>query len=177
MTNRLITTSLLIAAALLLTSANAAVENRRPDDESSSRLRISLSILPTLSIQSVSDVHFNIERRDIDANYEEYFCIRGTGDTRYSIIAYGSSSSGEVFQLANVDGETLNYAVGYRGDSKSNEYDNLVPGESSPVYEVASNDQACDGKTNFSIAFKAEDLKAAASGLYNGALTLVVAPV
>ena len=168
---------MLCALFSVLLSLPSVAENSRPDDSSTSRLTLSLSILPTLSIETVSDVHFNIERRDVDANYEEYFCVRGTGSTRYSIIAYGSNSNGEDFILRNDEGDDLIYSVGYRGDKNSSDFDDLTHGLPSPVYEVLPGEDPCDGQANFNIRFRAQDLKAANSGLYNGSLTLVVAPV
>lgn len=155
----------------------AAADSRNPDDQAASRVTISLAILPSISIDTISDVHFDIERRDVDANYEEFFCVKGNTSTRYSIIAYGSSNSQNNFTLTNSDGETLQYAVSYRGHKKSTHYDQLRPGKPSPVYAVRPGDETCEGQPNFNIRFLAVDLEAANSGLYSGALTLVVAPV
>lgn len=140
-------------------------------------MAISLAILPALSIETVSDVHFNIERRDVDASYDEYFCVRGTGSARYSITAYGSSTEDNLFALANTDGERLLYTVGYRDKRTSSGFDELSPGLPSPIYEALPGNDPCDGETNFNIRFRAQDLEKAQSGFYSGSLTLVVAPV
>tara|TARA_R110002073_G_scaffold5880_1_gene35771 strand:+ start:4733 stop:5257 length:525 start_codon:yes stop_codon:yes gene_type:complete len=166
-----------VLALFLLSGRFALAESRKPEDQASSRVTISLAILPSLSIDTISDVHFDIERRDVDANYEEFFCVKGNASTRYSIIAYGSSSSQTSFSLTNKEGDELRYAISYNGQQGSIQYDQLSPGKPSPVYAVLADNDACDGQPNFNIQFLAADLEAADSGLYSGALTLVVAPV
>jgi hypothetical protein len=166
-----------IVVLTVFASSVVPAENARQGDRSTSRFSLSLSILPTLSIEAVSDVHFNIERRDVDANYQEFFCVRGTGSTRYSITAYGSNSDGQSFILTNNSGDNLLYSVAYRGNTNTEIFDQLRPGLASPVYETLPGNDPCDGQANFNIRFSAEDLEDANSGLYNGSLTLVVAPV
>ena len=161
----------------VLTSLTGPLAYGNPDREADSRLTISLSILPSLSIDNISDVQFDIERRDIDANYDDQFCVRGNSSTRYSILAYGSSSNQSGFFLTNAEGDSLKYTVAFRGRADKTQYDQLAPGEASPVYSVLPANESCGTDSNFNIRFLAADLEAAESGLYSGALTLVVAPV
>lgn len=146
------------------------------DFDSESRLTISLSILPSLNIESISDVRFDVERRDIDANYEDLLCIHGNSGTRYSILAYGSGGRSEFF-LTNDAGDSLRYTVAYRGNFEQEQYDQLIAGQSSPTYSVLASADNCGVESNFKIRILANDLENADSGLYSGALTLVVAPL
>ncbi len=166
-----------LIAAMLFAHAVAASDNLRPDSRSTSQMTISLAILPALTIETVSDVHFNIERRDVDASYDEYFCVRGTRSARYSITAYGSNTEDSLFALTNSEGSQLLYTVGYRDKRSASGFDELSPGLPSRIYEALDGNDPCDGDTNFNIRFRAEDLEKAQSGLYSGSLTLVVAPV
>ncbi len=169
--------SLIAPFALLLTaSPSFAEEDGRLGSESESRITISLSILPTIQVEAVSDVHLDIQDRDVDASYEEAFCVTGNS-TKYSVIAYGSSDGNRNFSLSNIDGEILVYSVAYRGDLKRDEFDILTPGKPSPVYDSQALDTSCAETPNFRINFRSEDLKSVRSGLYNGALTLMVSPV
>lgn len=170
--------SITVVLGLTLMASHWAAAARLPlEDEATSRVTISLSILPSISIDTVSDMSFDISRRDIDASYNEFFCVKGNSSTRYSILTYGNSGDQNSFSLTNSSGENLRYSVSYRGKKDSTRYDLLTPGEPSPVYAALSGNDPCDGQPNFIIKFLAEDLEDAASGLYSGALTLVVAPL
>jgi hypothetical protein len=175
--NMLNTLTTLVLAALIFSSPFVGAESSRPDKQSNARVTISLSILPSISIETASDLNFDIDRRDIDASYEEFFCVKGNISTRYSITAQGNSGSNDDFFLRNQTNDILRYSVGYRGKQDVSQYDRLSPGEPSPVYSVPKGKEPCDGQPNFNIQFKAEDLESAESGLYSGALTLVVEPL
>lgn len=162
---------------LILPSPWVGAESDRPDKTSSARVTISLSILPSISIDTVSDLHFNIDRRDVDASYDEFFCVKGNISSRYSITAEGTSDGSDGFFLTNQSNGTLRYFVGYRGKKSATQYDVLAPGEPSPIYSVPPGNEPCNGQPNFNIRFSAEDLDSADAGLYRGALTLVVAPL
>jgi len=167
----------IVLGLTLMVSHWATAERLSLEDEATSRITISLSILPFISIDTVADMSFDISRRDIDASYNEFFCVKGNSSTRYSLLTYGSSSDQNSFSLTNRTGEDLRYSVSYRGNRNGNRYDLLTPGKPSPVYSVLPGNDACDGRPNFNIKFLAADLEAAESGLYSGALTLVVAPL
>jgi hypothetical protein len=170
--------SITFVLGLSLMASHWAIAGSLPlEDQTRSRVTISLSILPSISIDTVADMSFDISRRDIDASYNEFFCVKGNSSTRYSILTYSNSSNQGSFSLTNSNGEELRYSVSYRGSKNSSQYDPLTPGEPSPVYSVLPGNDACDGQPNFNIKFLAVDLEDAASGLYSGALTLVVAPL
>ncbi len=154
-----------------------AARDSQLDSRSDAEITISLSIVPSIQIETVSDVRLDITDRSIDANFSKYFCVRGITSTKYNVIAYGSSGVDNTFLLANTNGEQLAYGVSYRGNLTSDNFDVLFPGIPSPVYSTISTEMACTDGASFKVTFRSQDLQAATSGLYSGALTLLVSPV
>lgn len=140
-------------------------------------ISISMSIQPSIQIETVEQIQLDITDRTQDASFEESFCVRGTHNAKYSIIAYSTIRSASEFSLARLDDSTLPYTVTYRGDLGRNAFDTLIPGTPSPVYEILSKDGTCHAGNSFRIIFRSEDLEIATSGLYRGSLTLLVSPV
>lgn len=171
--------SILLATALCwlatLPVAAMAANDGRADESSSGVIEISLSILPSMQIDTVTDIRLNITDRSVDANFSESFCVTGNTGGRYTIVAEGSESVNRRFLLRNNEGEPLEYDVSFLGIPDGDQYDLLVPGEASPPYPL--NESKCEARTAFKITFRSEDLKAAGSGLYSGYLTMVVSPV
>ncbi|MBD3649137.1 MAG: hypothetical protein HUJ31_17190 [Pseudomonadales bacterium] len=174
------TVSLLTTAALwlaVLPLSVPAANDGRLDESSLGVIEISLSILPSIQINTVTDIHLNINDRSVDAVFSESFCVVGNTGGRYTVLAEGSESMSNRFLLRNDEGEPLEYDVSFLGNPAGGEYDLLEPGEASPPYPLNTNASDCEGTTSFRIIFRSEDLKLAGSGLYSGSLTMVVSPV
>ncbi len=154
-----------------------AEDNGRIGQRSEGQLEISLSILPSVQIETVNDVQLNIIDRAIDAVLSEFFCVKGHSTTRYNLIAAGSSNNNNAFILNNQANETLNYHVGYRGLAKDTVYDQLTSGIPSNVYPVIDNSRSCREGASIQITFKSGDLQNVTSGLFSGSLTLLVSPL
>jgi hypothetical protein len=170
------TLALVIFLALLCPVAGYAASS--VGSESSTSFTISLAIQPTLAITTESDISFNIANRDEDNEFSHSFCVQGAASEKYTLIAYGSNGDGSSFTLRNADNEVLRYIVSFRGNLGGvANFDQLLPGQPSPVYNVLPREQECGELTSFSVTFRAEDLRNAGSGLYSGSLTLLVSPV
>ncbi len=152
-------------------------EDGRLEVESRGSIRISLSVLPSIQINTVRDINLSITNRNVDTNFSEPFCVTGNGPGRYTVSAHGSEATGQQFLLRNGDGEPLEYDVSFLGDIERNQYDPLSPGVVSPAYQLFPSKEACGDRTAFKVTFHSEDLQSAGSGLYSGYLTLVVSPV
>ena len=147
-----------ILALLLLMPAVFAANDGKVGTQSTAEISISLAILPSIQIETVSDVRLNIVDRSIDTTFSEPFCVRGDDATKYSIIAYGSSSS-EGFTLLNNEGEQLSYLVSFRGNTAAQVFDSLAPSTASPVYNTAASELSCVNGSEFKITFRSEDLQ------------------
>ncbi|MDG1206831.1 MAG: hypothetical protein P8N51_15790 [Pseudomonadales bacterium] len=120
----------IVAQLILMAIAFAPVTGFAADDgrigqRSEGELEISLSILPSVQIETVNDVQLNITDRTIDTVLSEFFCVKGHATTRYNVIAAGSSNNTNAFILNNQANETLDYQVGYRGLAKDTGYTRL----------------------------------------------------
>jgi len=152
-----------------------AAEDGRTDESSTGTIEVSLSIVPSIQINTVADIHLNITDRSRDATFSEPFCVTGNSE-RYTVVAEGSRPNG-TFLLENEGGDRLEYEVSYLGDPDRGTFDRLEPGTPSPVYDVFAKESDCEGQTRLGITFLSEALINAGSGLYSGFLTLVVSPV
>jgi len=130
-----------------------------------------------MTIETTTDVRLDIQDRNIDANFSESFCVRGSPESKYRVIAHGSVDTNNQFTLSNVTGEKLAYTLFYRGKKKPAEFKTLKPGTPSPVYDSIDPKSDCTDSAAFSINFKADDLRSVSSGLFSGALTLLVSPI
>jgi hypothetical protein len=140
---------------LMLPVAGLAAEQGELGTSSAANFTIALSIQPSIEINTVRDINLTITDRSVDATFSKPFCVQGSTG-RYTIIASG-----------NILG----------GDAESGNFDPLVPGIPSATYDVLSRDTTCNELTAFMVTFLAEDLQKAGSGLYTGALILLVSPV
>lgn len=147
------------------------------DGRSTSDIRISLTILQSMKIETTTDVRLDIQDRTIDASFSESFCVRGNADSKYRVVAHGTVDNENQFTLSNSTGERLIYTLSYRGKSEPAKFEVLQPGTPSPVYDSIDQNSDCTNGAAFSINFKAGDLEAATSGLFSGALTLLVSPI
>jgi hypothetical protein len=143
--------------------------------KSSDFIRISLSILPSIRINTVSTISLTIAQRDIDAIYSEQLCITGNFGGKYSMVAYGSEQGASAFSLSNQSGGKLAFHVDYRRDA-TDSYSTLQPGVPSNPYSLKPS-ESCSDDESFRVTFRTLDLKGAESGLYTGSLTLMVSPV
>lgn len=137
---------------------------------------ISLSLEPIMEINTVSDIALNITDRNSDATFTKPFCVQGTTRGKYSLLAGGGSDGAGDFVLYNQNHDGLPYSVAYNGDPDSSRFDPLTPGVHSPTYSMLLKSDPCTGQTAFRITFHTADLRNAGSGLYTGALTLLVSP-
>jgi len=170
---------LIILFTLLIPSTSSyAARDTRPGSISRDTITISLTITPSVQIETVPGILLDISDRNTDASFFSPFCIRGVTSTSYTIMAFGSSESDDNFLLTNSDGEELSYAVAYRGDLETEEFGILFPGKPSPIYKAIDSDTSyADGGAVFEVNFRSEDLQAATSGDFSGALILLVSPV
>lgn len=170
----------LTLAALLLAglpvTGNAAQQGELASSSSAS-YTISLEIQPSMEIKTVSDISLNISNRSVDASFTKPFCVQGSVPGKYTLVANGTRESGDAFVLHNAANDTLPYYVSYRGDPASTQFDPLSPGVATRAYDVLSRAATCDKLTEFKVTFRSADLEKAGSGLYTGALTLLVSPV
>jgi len=172
--------ALTFALALAVTfspMALFAADDGRVGEKSKGELEISLSILPSVQIETVDDVRLDIIDRTIDTIFSESFCVKGHSETRYTVVAAGSSNDSNAFTLRNQNGEILNYQVGYRGRAADILYDELKSGTPSSVYPVIDNNQPCREGAAIQITFRSQDLQKVGSGLFSGSLTLLVSPL
>ena len=153
-----------------------SAEDGQEADTSDGSIRVSLSILPSIRIDTVTDINLRIVNRDIDTTFAEYLCITGNFGGKYTITAHASNESPDNFSLSSEEGQELPYFVAYRGNPQQNAYDELRPGIPSPTYDLI-NEESCNDQNSFKITFKSEDLGRVDSGLYTGNLTLLVSPV
>ena len=167
----------LILGLCSLSIGNPSLGAERMADRSSEHIKISLSILPSLQIENVGDVRLDISDRSIDSNLSKPFCVRGTTASKYKIFAYGTADDKNRFTLKNTSGEKLAYSVLYRAQSEPAEFTELHPSTASPTYTSIDSKTDCKKGASFKINFKAKDLQSATSGLFSGALTLLVAPI
>ncbi|MBL4680919.1 MAG: hypothetical protein JKY88_09370 [Pseudomonadales bacterium] len=147
------------------------------DGRSTADIRISLTILQTIKIETTTDVRLDIQDRTIDANFAESFCVRGNAESKYRVVAHGSIDNENRFTLNNSEGERLAYTLFFRGKGNPAKFETLQPGTPSPVYDSTDQKSDCTDGAAFSINFEAKDLEAATSGLFSGALTLLVSPI
>lgn len=173
---RLIKSLCLISGIFATLNLMAATEGAS-DDTSTGTVSISLSVLPSLQIQNVDNIRFNITDRKIDAYYEQSFCVMGSKFGKYTVTALGSDQDLDNFLLRNDKNQELPYSVGYRGDTQRGEFDPLAPGTPSPVYDVIPYNENCGDSVSFQITFRSEHLLRVKSGLYTGHLTLTVSPL
>jgi len=168
-----------LAVCLLLTFplGGIAAEQGELDTASAANFTIALSIQPSIEINTVRDINLTITDRSADATFSKPFCVQGSTPGRYTVIASGNDQSDNAFVLQNAEKDRLTYYVSYRGDADAEDFDPLVPGIPSATYDVLSRETACDELTSFMVRFRAEDLQKAGSGLYTGALVLLVSPV
>ena len=167
---------LTLLIALLPLCGNAA-EQGKLGPESSANFTITLTIQPSIQIKTVSDIALTISNRKVDASFSKPFCVQGSAHAKYTVVAYGSSQDPNEFVLHNADNDKLPYHVAYHGDPASGSFDPLSPGVPSRSYSVLDRGTSCDNKTAFRVTFRSVDLQNAGSGLYTGALTLMVSPV
>lgn len=154
--------------------AHAARDGVLDSDRSEGEIRISLSILPSLQINVVNQISVDIRNVMIDTEFEEYVCISGSDGGRYQLIATGQ---GGAFELSSSEGDRLPYNVLYNGALGGDSFDELQSGEASPIYDIATSASDCAQSPNFKVQFRSEDLRVVRSGLYTGALTLLVSPL
>lgn len=154
-----------------------AVEDGNLGTTSVSRFSISLTIQPSIEIDTVTDIFLNITDRNVDAEFSHDFCVKGSTPSKYYIVASGSTEGSDAFVVRNAEGDALRYYVSYSGDPGSASYDPLTPGVASGEYDVQNRDESCESSSAFKITFRSQDLTRAGSGLYSGALTLLVSPV
>ncbi len=138
-------------------------------------IRISLEILPSIKIDAVGTINLQILNRDVDTSFTSALCVSGNVGGKYRITAFGDATNSNRFELSNDEGNRLIYFVAYRG-TPDHDFDDLNPGEASPVYDLQAAD-SCDDNQSFKITFRASDLSLVESGLYTGHLTLLVSPV
>lgn len=154
-----------------------AADDGRVGERSKGELEISLSILPSVQIETVDDVRLDIIDRTIDTVFSEFFCVKGHSETRYTVITAASSNDSSAFTLRNQKGEILEYQVGYRGRAADIQYDELQSGSPSNVYPVIDNNRPCREGAAIQITFRSQDLQKVGSGLFSGSLTLLVSPL
>ncbi len=169
---------LIILSALLIPSpASYAARGANLGIFSRDTITISLAISPSILIETVSDIRLEFSDRNTAASFFSPFCIRGVTSTNYTILALGSYETDDSFLLTNSDGEELSDAVSYRGELETEDFDILFPGKPSPIYKAIDSDTSCaDGGAVFEVNFRSEDLQAATSGDFSGALILLVSP-
>ena len=156
-----------------LPPARAATQGLLEED-STGTINISLTIQPSIRIETTDSINLRIRNRDVDTFFYQDLCITGNFGGKYTLTAFGSGPS-DRFSLTNDASEELAYLVAYRGDPEQERYDQLEPASPSPAYNLTH--QACVDRDAFRITFRAEDLTRAESGLYTGHLTLLVSPV
>lgn len=161
----------------LIPLCSTAAEQGKLASKSKARFTITLAIQPSMQIKTVSDVSLNISNRDVDASFSKPFCVQGSVNGKYTIVAYGTNRNASEFVLHNSSNDALPYHVSYRGDPGSGQFNPLLPGVPSRVYDVMDRGLSCDNTTAFMVTFRSADLKQAGSGLYTGSLTLLVSPV
>ncbi len=159
---------------LVSTGAQAAQDGRLDDVRSEGEIRISLAILPSLQINVVNQISVDISNVMRDAEFAEYVCITGQSGGRYQLTASGSNGD---FRLQSGEGDQLAYAVFYNGRTTGAVFDELQADEPSPVYDLVASASECAQSPNFQVQFRSEDLQSVRSGLYTGALTLMVSPL
>lgn len=166
-----------LVSLLVCQPINAALQGERSTDSSTAVTTISLSIEPNLQISNVDDINLNVSNRDEDVSYEERICIRGNIGSRYFVTAASQDGSENPFQLGTTAGDTIPYDVYFRGDLTQGNTDQLFPGQASPLYNMQTQTQDCNGDDTaaFTILFKSSDLQFASPGTYTGFLTLTVA--
>ena len=170
---------LIYGAALLAVTfgANGAVQGELGVN-STAELDITVTIQPTIQINSVSDIQLDIFDVTSDAAITQTLCVRGTPGSKYSIIASGSQGSDGSFVLTNNEGLELPYQLTFMADLTSGTSDELTPSTVSPLYDVLSSSQNCDGSntSSFTLTFDTATLQQVQTGTYTGYLTLYVAP-
>lgn len=172
-----LSTSILGLLITLIPLCGIAAEQGKLAPQSKARFSISLAIQPSMQIKTVSDISLNINDRSMDASFSKPFCVQGSINDKYTIVAYGTNKNADTFVLRNSENDKLPYHVSFRGDPASSNYDPLLPGVPSKVYDVLDRGISCEDKTGFKVIFRAGDLQTAGSGLYTGSLTLLVSPV
>lgn len=176
-TSKPILAGLLLCLLCVLPRLASALEEGDLGTNSVSRFSISLTIQPAIEIDTVTDILLNITDRSVDSEFSQEFCVKGSTPSKYFIVASGSTEGSDAFVLRNAEGDALPYYVSYRGDPSSTNYDPLTPGVASRDYDVLNRDESCESASAFKITFRSQDLTRAGSGLYSGALTLLVSPV
>jgi hypothetical protein len=167
----------LAAVWLLLTQVTGYAQNSRAGADSNASLRISLAIVPTLAIDTVSSISVNIADRSVDAEFSRQFCVQGSSMGKYTVTAYGTNDADSFF-LVNETAEPLAYQVFYRGASNTQGFEQLSAAIPSRAYDVIAPQLSCsEDLSAFSVQFRSTDLTAVGSGLYSGALTLLISPV
>jgi len=174
---RLLTQSVL--ALSILTCAHPAFAQESGDlgESSSVNLSLSLSVLPTIQIETVSDISLDITDRSVDSDYTETICVKGNAGDKYSVTATGTSTESSSFYLESNAGGQLIYHVAYQEGNAASQGE-LTPGVPTPHFRLPSLGSDCDGiSSSLTVSFKSAELMGVEAGLYTGNLTLVISPL
>ena len=95
--------TLLALVAILACSSQAAIEGEPDTISSTGAVQVSLSITPSIQLQTVEDIRLNITDRKSDNHFQQSFCVTGNRFGKYNVTATGSFQTEEFFILYNTN--------------------------------------------------------------------------
>ena len=140
---------------------------------SSGSINITLTILPSIAIKNLDDIHLEVARNsDTDIAEIESFSVCSRLIHDYKISA--SSSNGKGFVLTGEEGDEITYEVLYKPFNNP-QFTALTPNQRSDKYTIQANAKNCqDNNSELKIVVPSKEVNASLEDQYAGRLSLLL---